>query len=359
LKLSNALVRRGDGDLPDLFVADFGIGGLAAGQALREQAGRRVVSSQFLPTALRGAYTPLYASPQQVRGERPDPRDDVHALGVIWYQLVTGDLRLLAIPPDWQDVVEERGLGKELVQVLAACLASRAEKRLVDARALEERLLGCREGVRHRPGTGKHTEAQQERQHGTTAPKAEGILHVPPQEANPAVEVPNSLDEKLNAVYRKAYRMHLLHTRLRQLGKEPPPVEVPNSLDVKLNALYSNAYRMGQLHARLRQLGQEPPPSAHFQLPQAADEKFQDLLYEGMETGCLTYSQVSYYLGAWVWWNSRHGAVELLPDKNQQELDQLQQELGQLLEVLEEQGIELIDDSLDGGQRRRVDHGRG
>lgn len=36
--MSNALVRRGQGDLPDLFVADFGIGGLAAGQALLEQA---------------------------------------------------------------------------------------------------------------------------------------------------------------------------------------------------------------------------------------------------------------------------------------------------------------------------------
>src|SRR5262249_18084146 len=51
LKMSNALVRRGEGELPELFVADFGIGGLAAGQALREQAGRRTRSSQLLPTA--------------------------------------------------------------------------------------------------------------------------------------------------------------------------------------------------------------------------------------------------------------------------------------------------------------------
>jgi serine/threonine protein kinase len=102
-KLSNILVRRGDCDLPDLFVADFGIGGLVASQALREQTGRRGANCQLLPTALRGSYTPLYASPQQVKGERPDTRDDVHALGVIWYQLVTGDVRLPPIPPDWQE----------------------------------------------------------------------------------------------------------------------------------------------------------------------------------------------------------------------------------------------------------------
>jgi serine/threonine protein kinase len=139
LKMSNVLVRRGDGDLPDLFVADFGIGGLAAGQALREQAGRRTLHSQLLPTAIRGAHTPLYASPQQARGEPADPRDDVHALGVLWYQLATGDLTMRPIPPDWQDVVAEEGMGEELIQVMASCLASRAEKRPADASDLAER----------------------------------------------------------------------------------------------------------------------------------------------------------------------------------------------------------------------------
>ena len=139
-KLSNVLVRKTHADLPDLYVADFGIGGLASSQALREQAGRRTMSSQLLPTALRGAYTPLYASPQQIQGERPDPRDDVHALGVIWYQLVTGDLKMLTIPPDWRDVVEERSLSEEGVRLLASCLASRMEKRLANAVELADRL---------------------------------------------------------------------------------------------------------------------------------------------------------------------------------------------------------------------------
>jgi len=41
---------------------------------------------------LRGLHTPTYSSPQQRRGDDPDPRDDIHALGVIAYQMLTGKL---------------------------------------------------------------------------------------------------------------------------------------------------------------------------------------------------------------------------------------------------------------------------
>jgi tetratricopeptide (TPR) repeat protein len=158
LKMSNVLVRQGDGDLPDLFIADFGIGGLASGQALRMQAGRRVMSIQLLPTAIRGAYTPLYASPQQVQGESPTPRDDVHALGVIWYQLLSGDMKLLSLPPDWRDVVQELGLGEQHAQLMASCIASRAERRLADAGQLADQLAIAAITLRpnHQKGASPH-----------------------------------------------------------------------------------------------------------------------------------------------------------------------------------------------------------
>jgi serine/threonine protein kinase len=61
LKPANILVQR----LPDgkvqLHITDFGIGGAAASQAL-EQA-REASTGHFQATALRGAHTPLYASP--------------------------------------------------------------------------------------------------------------------------------------------------------------------------------------------------------------------------------------------------------------------------------------------------------
>lgn len=107
---------------------------------LEEEAQHRGIRSQTLPKAVRGAYTPLYASPQQIQGDAPDPRDDVHALGVIWHQLITGDLKLLAIPPDWRDVVQECGLGAEHIEPLTSCLAFRAEKRLASAAELADRL---------------------------------------------------------------------------------------------------------------------------------------------------------------------------------------------------------------------------
>jgi serine/threonine protein kinase len=140
LKPANILVKRRPDGKFTLLVADFGIGGLSNWQLLQEEAGRQSIRSQNLPTAVRGAYTPLYASPQQIEGRPPEPRDDMHALGVIWYQLVTGDMKLLAIPTDWRDVVEERALGKDSVQLLASCIASRIEKRPADAGEMADRL---------------------------------------------------------------------------------------------------------------------------------------------------------------------------------------------------------------------------
>ncbi|HEY7428282.1 MAG TPA: tetratricopeptide repeat protein [Gemmataceae bacterium] len=139
LKPANILLHRIGKGAYTPRVADFGIGGVVAEQALAT-AKRRSSSAGFLSTALRGAHTPLYASPQQVRGEAPDPRDDVHALGVIWYQLLTGDLNILALPADWQDEVRGRGLSDELLALLSSCLASRAEKRPADANELARRI---------------------------------------------------------------------------------------------------------------------------------------------------------------------------------------------------------------------------
>jgi formylglycine-generating enzyme required for sulfatase activity len=138
LKPANILLQPCGGDTVRARVADFGIGGVAARQACEEHT-RGLSRGAFLATALRGACTPLYASPQQQRGEPPDPRDDVYSLGVIWYQILTGDL-LTGASADWRDELADKGVPEEVLRLLGTCLASKADKRPANAAVLAEGL---------------------------------------------------------------------------------------------------------------------------------------------------------------------------------------------------------------------------
>jgi serine/threonine protein kinase/lipoprotein NlpI len=139
LKPANILRHR-NGSGWQFKIADFGIGGVASQHAL-SHATRGTTRGQFLLSALRGACTPLYASPQQQRGEAPDPRDDVYALGVIWYQLLCGDLTL-GRPGGtrWQKRLAEQGMSTALLDLLAECLEDAHADRPKDAAVLAEQL---------------------------------------------------------------------------------------------------------------------------------------------------------------------------------------------------------------------------
>jgi formylglycine-generating enzyme required for sulfatase activity len=137
LKPANILLQPSSDGRVFLRVADFGIGGIAARQAA-EQTRRGTTRGQFLATALRGACTPLYASPEQLRGDDPDPRDDVFSLGVIWFQLLTGDLTR-GPSTDYRDELGERGVSESVLRLLGACLA-RQERRPASAVVLNDEL---------------------------------------------------------------------------------------------------------------------------------------------------------------------------------------------------------------------------
>lgn len=135
LKPANILVQNDGKGSFTLRVADFGIGGVVAAQMVdRSRTGTN--RAELLTTSLRGAYTPLYASPEQMLGKPADTRDDVYALGVIWYQLVVGDLGLVGLPSDWREEVMAKGMPAQQVDLLGRCLAGKAERRLPDARTL-------------------------------------------------------------------------------------------------------------------------------------------------------------------------------------------------------------------------------
>ncbi|MBM3651129.1 MAG: hypothetical protein FJX11_25425, partial [Alphaproteobacteria bacterium] len=162
LKPANILVRRRDGKLA-FKITDFGIGGLSAKEALHKlNTGQTKPSERQLDTIL-GAYTPLYASPEQMRGELPEPRDDVHALGIIWFQLQTGLLALMSLPSDWRDDLLAANMPGALLELLASCIGRQA-RRPTDAGDLAKRLATALGG-----GTGDDAP--------TTALPAPSVVH--------------------------------------------------------------------------------------------------------------------------------------------------------------------------------------
>jgi len=164
LKPANVLVTKDAEGRIGLKVADFGIGGIAAGREI-ERANTGVSRGEPNGSIARGSYTPLYASPEQVRGAAPDPRDDVHALGVVWFQLLTGDLSNGAPTGlDWIEDLTEKGMTREQIGLLASCFSSRQERRPRDAAVLAAKidtLFGLREKRSHAPAPGAAAEAYQ------------------------------------------------------------------------------------------------------------------------------------------------------------------------------------------------------
>ena len=142
LKPANVLVEpdADDRSPATLKVADFGIGGVLSAHELSAVT-RAPSTGARLATAARGAFTPLYASPQQKKGLPPDPRDDVFALGVIGYQLLVGDVT--AERPGgkgWKRDLQTQGVSSGLLDLLEACWDDDPLERPADAGALLTRL---------------------------------------------------------------------------------------------------------------------------------------------------------------------------------------------------------------------------
>ncbi|MCU0705208.1 MAG: SUMF1/EgtB/PvdO family nonheme iron enzyme [Fimbriiglobus sp.] len=136
LKPSNVRLHPTDGGKFTLWVSDYGWGQISSARSLllsRNSTPRG--EQQWL--SLRGAHSPLYASPQQMKKDPPDPRDDVYALGMIWFQLLHRDPHAPApVGNEWADEMRPHGVTDSQVRLLTACLATRPEKRPKNTREL-------------------------------------------------------------------------------------------------------------------------------------------------------------------------------------------------------------------------------
>ena len=150
MKPANVLV----GPKGTLKITDFGIGSTQARKAIEEAMipGSSSMSPStltFLPQ-VKWARTPIYASPQQRKGLDPHPADDVHALGVMLYQMLKNNLNLELGIDMWQDL-EKKYVCKELLEVLYKSVASEADRRFQNGFELAEALKGLPEKLVAKP----------------------------------------------------------------------------------------------------------------------------------------------------------------------------------------------------------------
>jgi formylglycine-generating enzyme required for sulfatase activity len=136
LKPANVLVRWNDKKQEyELFVADFGIGMIAARRSLETLSSK--ASNTFSMGILRGACTPIYASPQQKAGGPLDPRDDVFSLGVIGYQLLMGRFNLeCPTGRSWKQALTKIAVPAAIIDLIETCHDGNPDERPANAAVL-------------------------------------------------------------------------------------------------------------------------------------------------------------------------------------------------------------------------------
>lgn len=148
LKPSNVLLCPTNEGRVSVWVSDVGWGQVTAAMG-----GTGVDLAQAIRRSLRGSHGPLYASPQQRAGGVPDPRDDVYAIGVLWYQMLQRDP--VARPPagdGWAAEYRRHGLNDGQARLIMACLADVPADRPGDGQTLADLIAANMSGTARNGG---------------------------------------------------------------------------------------------------------------------------------------------------------------------------------------------------------------
>ena len=132
----------------EALLADLGLGAVAALHSLAAGRAGQTSSIERQMSLRRGAWTPLYASPQQKAGSDPDPRDDIYALGVTAYQMLSAQVRS---GKDIEDELRNRGVSGELIALIQNCVHVEPEQRPEDGSDLAARLANVGTELPTRP----------------------------------------------------------------------------------------------------------------------------------------------------------------------------------------------------------------
>lgn len=129
LKPTNILLSKTNGKF-EIFIADFGIGAIISKINIDEE--NKEKDPTYSGASLLGTHTPDYCSPEQKKHALPHPADDIHALGIIAYQLIVGSI--FKIPNHGFDVdLLESGVSPNFVTILKRCVDGKRERRYANA----------------------------------------------------------------------------------------------------------------------------------------------------------------------------------------------------------------------------------
>ena len=112
-----------------------------------------------LPRRSDGEDARSYVSPQRIQGAPADPRDDVYSLGVLWYQMLTGDWK--AGRPGgsrWRQRLLSEGMAEPLVELLESCFEDDPTFRPMNGTDLFERLREAKQSNKPTPKPSPVTE---------------------------------------------------------------------------------------------------------------------------------------------------------------------------------------------------------